>query len=103
LLKKRVITTARIIIMGVKPKFQRMGVESGIFWHMDKAMKKHPEYDRLELSWVGDFNPKMAALHAAVGGMFSKKHITYRMLFKDNSNFKRSTLIPLDTKYKGTQ
>jgi hypothetical protein len=34
-------------------------------------------YKELELSWVGDFNDKMLALHEAIGGVFAKKHTTY--------------------------
>ena len=100
LIKKRIITRARIVVMGVKPKYQRYGIESGIFWHMDKMMKKYPEYTELELSWVGDFNPKMRALHENVGATFGKRHITYRKVFKGELDCQRSKIIPLDTKYK---
>ncbi len=96
-LKKRIITRARIVIMGVVPKFQRSGIESAIFWNMEKMMKRHQEYTELELSWVGDFNPKMRALHENVEASFGKKHITYRKLFREDAEFKRSTIIPLDT------
>ncbi len=94
------ITRARITIMGVVPQFQKSGIESGIFWHLDQVMKRKPWYTELELSWVGDFNPKMRALHESVGAKFAKKHITYRKLFKEVSNFQRSTIIPVDTKEK---
>ena len=45
--------------MGVVPKFQGTGLESAVFWHLDKVMKRKPWYKEVELSWVGDFNPKM--------------------------------------------
>jgi len=32
---------------------------------------------------VGDFNEKMIALHAAMGSVFGKKHLTMRCLFID--------------------
>ncbi len=96
--KRKMITRTRITIMGVIPEFQRSGVESGIFWHMDKVMKKKPHYTEIELSWVGDFNPKMKALHEAVGGKFAKRHITYRKLFSNKKLKKRSKVIPVDTK-----
>ncbi|MFA4851697.1 MAG: hypothetical protein WC599_04180 [Bacteroidales bacterium] len=100
LAKKKTITRARIIIMGVVPKFQKSGIESAIFWHMDKMMKLKPHYTEIELSWVGDFNPKMRALHESVGAVFGKRHFTYRKLFKDDVGFHRSTIIPMDTKEK---
>jgi len=97
---RKTITRARIVIMGVKPRFQRFGVESGIFWHLNEKMKKKPHITELELSWVGDFNPKMRALHESVGAVFAKRHITYRKLFTSGIEFQRSTIIPVDTKEK---
>ncbi len=98
--KKNTMTRARITIMGVVPQFQKSGIESGIFWHLDQVMKRKPWYTELELSWVGDFNPKMRALHESVGAKFAKKHITYRKLFKEETDYQRSIIIPKDTKEK---
>jgi hypothetical protein len=98
--KKRIFTRARITIMGVKPHFQKSGIESGLFWHMDKVMKNKPQYTEVELSWVGDFNPKMRMLHEAVGATFSNRHITYRKYFVEIPDVGRSTIIPVDTKEK---
>jgi len=99
--KLKTITRARITIMGVVPKFQRAGIESAIFWHLQQVMNKRPWYKEIELSWVGDFNPKMRALHESVGATFAKRYITYRKLFRDDdSAFRRSTIIPKDTKEK---
>jgi len=98
--KKRIFTRSRITIMGVKPNYQKSGIESALFWHMDGVMKKNPQYTEVELSWVGDFNPKMRMIHEAVGGVFSKRHITYRKYFDENSDAGRSTIIPVDTKEK---
>jgi hypothetical protein len=97
---RKTITRTRIVIMGVKPKYQRFGVESGIFWHLNEKMKKKPHITELELSWVGDFNPKMRALHESVGATFAKRHVTYRKIFADDAEFRRSTIIPVDTKEK---
>lgn len=97
---RKTITRARIVIMGVVPKFQKYGIESAIFWHLNEVMKYKPQYTELELSWVGDFNPKMRALHESVGAVFAKRHITYRKLFEDSNNYKRSSVIPVDTKEK---
>ena len=96
--KQKTLTRTRITVMGVIPKFQKSGIESAIFWHMQKVMDKKPHYTDIELSWVGDFNPKMRALHESVGGVFSKRHITYRKLFNENAEFHSSKEIPMDTK-----
>ena len=98
--QKHTITRARITIMGVAPKYQKSGIESALFWHLQQVMNKKPWYTELELSWVGDFNPKMRALHESVGAKYAKKHVTYRKLFKDESRFQRSIIIPRDTKEK---
>ncbi len=90
--RKKLFTKARITVMGVIPRFQRYGIESAIFWHMDKMMKHKPSYKEVELSWVGDFNPKMQRLHAAVEGKFSKKHITYRIIFDGRPVTKMHTI-----------
>ena len=98
--KKRIFTRTRIVIMGVKPLYQKSGIESAMFWHMDAVMKQNPQYKEVELSWVGDFNPKMRALHEAVGGKFSKRHITYRKYFNTIPGDGRSSVIPVDTREK---
>jgi hypothetical protein len=95
---RKTITRARIIIMGVKPKYQRFGVESGIFYNLNEVMKHKQHITELELGWVGDFNPKMRALHESVGATFAKRHVTYRKIFNENIEFQRSTIIPVDTK-----
>jgi hypothetical protein len=98
--KKNIFTRSRIVIMGVKPLFQKSGIESALFWNMDKVMKQNPQYKEIELSWVGDFNPKMRALHDAVGGRFSNRHVTYRKYFRQIPGDGRSTIIPVDTREK---
>lgn len=96
--KKKIFTRTRITVMGIRPKYQRSGIEAAIFWHMDKVMKKMPNYNEVELSWVGDFNPKMRQLHEAVGGHFAKRHITYRYLFDKSGESQRASTIPSDTR-----
>lgn len=100
LLKKNAFTRCRITVMGIRPKFQKSGIESAIFWHMDKVMATRPNITEIELSWVGDFNPKMRQLHESVGGYFAKRHITYRYLFNASGQLQKATAIPMDTKEK---
>ncbi len=99
--KSKQMTRARVVVLGVIPKFQRSGIESGIFWHLQAAVDRNPQFKELELSWVGDFNPKMRVLQESMGAIFGKKHITYRYLFNGKLVAKeRATAIPVDTKYK---
>lgn len=87
--KSKTISRARILIMGVVPKYQKAGIESAIFWHLNEVMKNLPQYEEIELSWVGDFNPKMEKLYHSVGGKIAKRYITYRYLFNPELEFKR--------------
>ena len=91
--KTKTINRARILIMGVVPKYQKSGIESAIFWHQDKLMKKKPQYKEIELSWAGDFNPKIIALYKSVGGKQMKTHYTMRYLFDRSKPFHRAPII----------
>ena len=94
--KTKVMTRTRILIMGVSPKYQKSGIESAIFWHQDKLMKHKPQYTEVELSWAGDFNPKIIALYKSVGGVHVKTHYTMRYLFDRTKPFKRAPIIGLE-------
>ena len=87
--RKHTITRARGAAAGVVPKFQNSGVESGIFYQLKQVMDRKPHYKQIELSWVGDFNPKMIALYKATGATHAKTHHTYRYLFDPNQPFQR--------------
>jgi hypothetical protein len=89
LLKMKKITRVRAIAAGVVPKFQNRGIESGIFKHLETSFKKKYWLTEIELSWVGDFNPKMRSLYEAVGGELAKKHQTLRFLFDPDAEFER--------------
>jgi hypothetical protein len=91
----KIVTRSRVTIMGVVPKFQGIGIESAIFWHLKKPiLENRRHYKELEISWVGDFNPKMKATLNAMGANPGKIHITYRKLLIDNAQFKAATSIP---------
>jgi len=91
----KTMTRTRITVMGVVPQYQRHGIESAIFKKMDGVMKTMPHIDTIEMSWVGDFNTKMRALHEAVGGQFAMRHWTMRKLFDESKEAQRSGYIDL--------
>ena len=98
--KKKVMTRTRILMMGVDPKYQRSGIESAIFWHQDKLMKKKPHYKEVELSWAGDFNPKIIQLYENTGSKKAKTHYTMRYLFNRDKPFTRAPIIENEPKNK---
>jgi hypothetical protein len=79
--KWRGVSRMRAIVMGTKQKFQNHGLESGLFITLGEYVLPLKQYTELELSWVGDFNEKMIAMHNAMGAIFGKKHLTMRYIF----------------------
>jgi hypothetical protein len=75
------VSRMRAIVMGTKPKFQKHGLESAMFIKLKEYTYPLKQYYELELSWVGDFNDKMLAIHEATGATFGKKHLTMRCIF----------------------
>lgn len=75
------VSRMRAIVMGTKQKFQNHGLESGLFITLGEYVLPLNQYTELELSWVGDFNEKMIAMHKAMGAVFGKKHLTMRCIF----------------------
>ena len=75
------VNRMRAIVMGTKPKYQKNGLESVLFIQLGEYVLPKNQYKELELSWVGDFNDKMLAIHQATGATFGKKHLTMRKIF----------------------
>jgi hypothetical protein len=75
------VNRMRAIVMGTKPKFQKHGLESVLFIRLGEYVLPKNQYKELELSWVGDFNDPMLAIHKATGATFGKKHLTMRKVF----------------------
>jgi len=83
------MTRVRAVVGGVHPAFQNGGVESAIFYQIYQVFKKKPWFKELELSWVGDFNPRMIAIYKAIGAQKAKTHITYRYFMEEKHPFMR--------------
>ncbi len=87
--QRKVMTRMRGSVAGIDPAYQNIGIESVIFKHLFEVYRKKTYYKELELSWVGDFNPKMISIYKALGATHAKTHITYRYLFDRNKPFIR--------------
>jgi len=87
--KRKTITRAKGLLMGVIPKYQGMGIESAFILHVRKVFDRKPQYQEVEFSWVADFNPKMRKIFISVGSVPAKNYITYRYLFDRTKEFKR--------------
>ena len=85
----KTITRVRALVMGIKPQYQRLGMESAIFWKLKEVFGRLDHYTEVELSWSGDFNPRVIALYEATGAEQRKTHATYRYLFDRSKEFVR--------------
>jgi hypothetical protein len=96
--KKGILTRCRVVIMGVRPKFQKNGLETALAVEPIKQVQKLG-FKEIEFSWVGDFNPKMRAVLDATGAAHAMTHHTYRYYFDPELRARgtRSHIIPMDT------
>jgi len=91
LLKGRTITRNRVLLAGVIPEYQNSGVIGPLFLHFVRACEARPHYREIELSWVGDYNPRMRKIYEQIGGVQKKTHVTYRYLLDRSRRFVRFT------------
>lgn len=87
--KRKTMTRAKGLLMGVIPKYQGLGIESAFILKIREVFEKKPHYHEVEFSWVADFNPRMRKIFISVGSIPVKNYITYRYLFDRTKEFKR--------------
>jgi len=83
------MTRMRAVVGGVLRSHQNTGIESAIFYHLYQVFERKPWFKELELSWVGDYNPKMLAIYEALGATRAKTHVTYRYMINKDLKFIR--------------
>ncbi|MBR9859538.1 hypothetical protein GYB22_02050 [bacterium] len=80
--KNRVkVDKIRGLVFGVIPEYQNRGLYSGMIMKIYEVFEKDPYLKSTELSWIGDFNPKMHALFRSLGAETTKIHYTYEKRF----------------------
>ncbi|MEO1653416.1 MAG: hypothetical protein AAFU64_07725, partial [Bacteroidota bacterium] len=85
---------AQGLIIGIVPRFQGRGVESGMMVEFSKyAYADDFPYVELEFNWVGDFLPAMSRIYESLHATVFKTHITYRYLFDREKPFQRHPVI----------
>lgn len=78
--RKGILTRARVMLMGVRPKYQKRGLESALAY-LPVPPVITMGITHAELSWVGDFNPAMLAVLEATQARRSRVHATFRHYF----------------------
>lgn len=82
------------LIFGVVPEFQKRGIEAAMIYKFSiSGLEKDFPFKTLEMNWIGDFNPRMSHLMEHIGAKIHKTHYTYRKLFDETKEFKRSEII----------
>ena len=77
------------LIFGVHPDHQGKGVEGYLIKKTGDHIQHLKHYDDLEMTWIGDFNPKMLKVVEGLGATRCRTFITYRKLFDPNAPFER--------------
>ena len=78
------------LVFGISPEHQGKGVDGALIMATRvMVQEKYKRYPKLEMNWIGDFNPRMIRVVEQVGGDIVKTHHTYRYLFDRNVEFKR--------------
>lgn len=77
--KKR-ITRARVVMMGVKKEYRKMGLETLLYRNIQRSVQKNPLITDVELSWILESNLEMnKPLIRMSGGPYKR----YRLIQRD--------------------
>jgi len=81
------------LVFGVVPEWQGKGVDSYMIVEGAKLIQVNKLYDKYEMQWIGEFNPKMINVAEALGTYRSRILTTYRYLFDQTREFKRHPIL----------
>lgn len=75
------------LVFGVVPQWQGKGVDSYMIVEGAKLIQAENLYEKYEMQWIGEFNPKMINVAEALGTHRSRILTTYRYLFDRTKEF----------------
>jgi hypothetical protein len=81
------------IVFGVVPKWQGKGTEALMIVECRKYVVDTKAYQKFEMQWIGDFNPRMINLAANLDAVEVRRLATYRVLFDATIEFKRHPIL----------
>lgn len=87
------IDTFSGLVFGVIPEYQGMGVDDYLIVEAANVIQSKKLYDRFEMQWIGDWNPRMINIAENLGTEVSRKLRTYRYLFDRNKPFERHPML----------
>lgn len=77
------------VVYGVVPEWQGKGTDAYMIVECGKVVQPSLRYQKYEMQWIGDFNPKMVNLAANLEASEVRRLSTYRYLFNRELEFKR--------------
>lgn len=81
------------IAFGVVPKYQVLGVDAFMICEGSDFIQSRRLYERYEMGWTGDWNPRMLNIYKALGGKQNHRLVTYRYIFDRKHSFERHPII----------
>ncbi|HXB44270.1 MAG TPA: hypothetical protein VNV85_09455 [Puia sp.] len=81
------------LAFGVVPEWQAKGVDSYMIMEGAKIIQVGLIYEKYEMQWIGEFNPKMINIAESLGTYRSRILTTYRYLFDRTKEFKRHPVL----------
>ena len=76
------------LVFGIVPEWQGKGVDSYMIVEGARLIQKENLYQKYEMQWIGEFNPKMVNVAENLGTYRSRILTTYRYLFDPTKEFK---------------
>jgi len=74
------------LAFGVVPKYQALGIDSFMIYECALLVQNKGWYETYEMGWAGDWNPKMINIYKSLGGIQSRRMVTYRYIFDESKN-----------------
>jgi hypothetical protein len=81
------------VAFGIVPKFQALGIDAYMIYGGALVIREKGRYDLIEMGWGGDWNPRMLAIYKAIGGVQSRRMVTYRYNFDRSIPFERHPVV----------
>ncbi len=81
------------VVYGVVPEFQGKGVDAYMIVECANLVQSTMRYEKLEMQWLGDFNPKMINLAKSLNAEEVRRLTTYRYLFDRSIKFERHPIL----------
>ena len=92
--KRGICNNVFALAFGITPEHQKKGLEGAIITRVKNQFEStNKKYQKIIITWIGDFNPKMIRIVENLGTSKYMTLHTYRKLFDENAPFERCKII----------